>query len=136
MDGATMRTLSVAFCGLVLAGVLTGCGPSVDEVRGQAISQYQVGHYPEAENLFNQVLQRRPIDAESWYYLGRIAHAEKWYIRAMQCYEQSLRADPGYRPAQTALEQVKQDLGPDMYEKLKTNPDLNKTIPYAEPKAK
>jgi len=118
-----MRIISVVLCGAVLASVLGGC-VTVQQQRNDAISAYQVGDYERSEALFNSVLLRKPIDAASYYYLGAIAHAKKQYVRAMQMYEQSLRARPAYQPALIGMEQVKADLGIEMYERLRTNPNL------------
>lgn len=124
-----MRNLSVALFGLVLAGVLNGCGPSADEIRTQAISQYQIGHYDEAENLFEQVRQRRPMDPDSWYYLGKIAQEKNWYARAIHCYEQAIAADPSFKAPKAQLELIKKKIGDKRYDELRTNPDIDKTTP-------
>ena len=118
-----MRIISVVLCGVVLASVLGGC-VTVGQQRSEAISAYQVGDYERAEALFEGVLQREPIDAVSYYYLGAIAQSQRKYVRAMQMYEQSLRAQPSNLPAQNGIEDVKGILGPAMYERLRTNPEL------------
>ena len=121
-----MRFTNVVLCGSVLAVsvlVLGGC-VTVGQQRAEAVSAYQVGDYDRAEVLFEAVLERRPIDAESHYYLGAMAHSKRNYIRALHCYEQSIRKDPSYLPARNGIEQVKVDLGPDRYRRLQTNPEL------------
>jgi len=117
-----MRIIGVALCGVVLAG-LSGC-VTIQQQRSEAISAYQVGDFERAETLFEGVVKRSPIDAESWYYRGAIAHAQKKYEMAMFWYEQSLRADPGYRPAQVGMEIVRNDLGEERYNRLRTNPEI------------
>ena len=118
-----MRIISVVLCGVVAASVLGGC-VSIQQQRSEAISAYQVGDYERAEELFKGVELRAPADAEMWYYRGAMAHSQKQYIRAYQCYEQSLRNKPGYRPAQNGLAQAAADLGLEKAERLRTNPDL------------
>ncbi|MCL2701561.1 MAG: hypothetical protein FWE88_07690 [Phycisphaerae bacterium] len=122
-----MRDLNVVLCGAVLAMMLGGC-VSVQQQRSEAISAYQIGDYERAKTLFAGVIQRKPIDAVSYYYLGAIEHAQKNYVGAMHCYEQSLRRAPSYEPAQVGMAQAKIDLGPELFEKLRTNPSFQDPV--------
>lgn len=106
-----MRYLAYGFCAMVLSSVLVGCDPSPSELRTTAISEFQVGHNQKAEELFQRVVDKHPTDPDSWYYLGRIAHADKKYERAIYCYQCAIDADPGYEPAKYWLKRAKADAG-------------------------
>ena len=113
-----MKHIAYGFCAMLLAALLAGCEPSTNQLRSTAVAEYQVGHNKNAEKLFGQIIEQKPSDAESWYYLGRIAHAEGFLPRAIYCYQCCLDADPGYQPVDSAdpgprywLKKAKKDAG-------------------------
>jgi tetratricopeptide (TPR) repeat protein len=101
----------LALCGLCVMTMLAGCGTSTDELRSQGISGFQVGHLDKAKTLFQLVLDRRPGDAESYYYLGRIAHAQGDPMMAMYYYQSSIDADPAHQEARRWLAKAEQESG-------------------------
>jgi len=106
-----MKNIAYGLIAMVLSAALIGCDPSPSELRTTAISEFQVGHNQKAEELFQRVIDKYPADADSWYYMGRIAHADKKYERALYCYQCAIDADPGYEPAKYWLKKAQADAG-------------------------
>ncbi len=101
-----------ALIGMLATVVLVSGGCTLDKMRTEAISEFQVGHVAQAEKLFNQVLQRRPADAESLYYMGRIYHSRGQYEMAVAYYQQALDSDPSLTDAHQWLQKAIERLGP------------------------
>lgn len=106
-----MKHLALGLCALCLAAVLVGCEPSPNELLTTGITEYQIGHNEQAKKLFEQNLLKNPTDADSWYYLGRIAYDEKFYERAIYCYQCALDRNPAYEPAKHELQKAKAAAG-------------------------
>lgn len=102
-----MRYLTILVVGLVLAG----CVPSVGKVRERAISQYQLGHIEQAEMNFREVLDKRPYDAESLYYMGRIQQARGRPMRAVYYYQSCLDVQPSHEMARLWLRRAERQAG-------------------------
>lgn len=71
---ARVRVGGVGLAGLVAAVGLVGlggCGRPISEVRAGANYHYFNGDYESAEPLYEEVIQRRPGDAQGNYELGR-----------------------------------------------------------------
>ena len=99
------------FCALSAAVWLSGCGPSTSQLRNDGISAFQTGRMDEAAKLLQQVLDEKPSDAESLYYMGRIRQAEGAYEQAEFYYRCAIDADPRQREAPVWLEKVRRQLG-------------------------
>ena len=106
-----MKSIAYGVCAISLAAFLVGCGPSPEQIRTTAISEYQVGHHDRAMELFQRVLDSNPTDPLSWYYKGRIYHAQKKYANAIHCYQQAIDSDPGFTTARHYLKIAKEDFG-------------------------
>jgi len=114
----------VTLCGLatiLLAGAtlltVSGCGgPTPEQLRTKAISEYQVGKLEEARDLFRQVLWTEPADADSLFYLGRICYSQGEYAKAMYYYQSCLDVQPSNEAARRGLAEAKQAAGPDIAE--------------------
>jgi tetratricopeptide (TPR) repeat protein len=104
-----MKQLLIA--ALFATMLLTGCGPSTDELRTQGIAEFQVGHLDKAQSLFDRVLERKPSDGQSLYYMGRIYHATGFFERAIYCYESAIDADPSLDVARLWLMRAKSEAG-------------------------
>ncbi|MFP3937857.1 MAG: tetratricopeptide repeat protein [Phycisphaerae bacterium] len=102
-----MRYLTILIMGLLLAG----CGPSVRDVRERAISQYQLGEIERAEMNFREVLDKRPYDADSLYYMGRIQQARGRPLRAVYYYQSCLDVDPSHEMARLWLGRAERQTG-------------------------
>lgn len=102
----------IALLGLVAMAVLSGCGPSTDEIRDKAISAFQVGRMAEAQDNFQKVLDRRPGDSMSYYYLGRIRHAQGDTGMAIHFYQNAIDCDPTNQEARRWLARAKEEMGP------------------------
>ena len=103
-----MKQLLIA--GLFATMLLTGCGPSTDDLRTQGIAEFQVGHLDKAQSLFDRVLERKPSDGQSLYYMGRIYHATGFYERAVYFYGSAIDADPSLDMARLWLLRANSDL--------------------------
>jgi tetratricopeptide (TPR) repeat protein len=101
--------------------LLLGCAPSVGELRDEAVSQYQLGHSKQAELTFREVLDKRPYDAESLYYMGRILHGQGRLAQAIYYYQCCLDVDPSYETARLWLRRAQEQAG-DMGEDLRFLP--------------
>ncbi|MDY6913153.1 MAG: tetratricopeptide repeat protein [Planctomycetota bacterium] len=101
----------LAMFGICVAIFLAGCAPSIAELRSRGIGEFQVGHIPQARQLFQQVLERNPVDTAALYYTGRIHHAEGFYEQAIYYYQCSLDADPRNAEARTWLEKAQSEAG-------------------------
>jgi tetratricopeptide (TPR) repeat protein len=97
-----------------LAAFLAGCSPSPDEIRTAGIHEYEVGHHERALEKFNIVLKNQPSDALSLFYMGRIYHTQKLYVKAYYYYQAAIDADPGVAYAESTkryMKEVKEQLG-------------------------
>ena len=101
----------LAMCGICVVMFFAGCTPSTAELRSRGTSEFQVGHIPQARQLFQQVLECSPADPVALYYMGRIHHAEGFYEQAIYYYQCSLDADPRNAEARTWLEKVQKEAG-------------------------
>ncbi|MGC9455384.1 MAG: tetratricopeptide repeat protein [Phycisphaerae bacterium] len=102
-----MRYLTVVTVGLLMLG----CGPSVTEIRDQAVAQYQLGHIEQAEMNLREVLDERPYDAEALYYMGRIQQDMGRPTRAIYYYQCCLDVDPSHEMARMWLRRAEQQTG-------------------------
>jgi tetratricopeptide (TPR) repeat protein len=101
-------------CGLLTLTTVyvTGCGPSLDEQRNIAASNYQVGRFDEATSQFEQIVERHPADSASYLYLARIYRAQKRYEQAIYNYQRALTADASNSAARRELDQTRSEAGP------------------------
>ena len=121
-----MKSIICGMCAISLVVFLPGCptGPSQDDLRTTGVHEYQVGHHERAMEMFQRVLRSDPSDAVSLFYMGRIYHTQKLYIKAYYYYQAAIDADPGFGYAEATkryLKEVKQELG-DLADTLTTNP--------------
>ena len=96
---------------LVAAALCGGCGPTTEEMRVQAVSEYQVGHIRQAKDLLQRVLSREPSDPQALFYMGRIACAEQAWEDAIYYLQCSLDSDPSNDEARVLLEQAQRAAG-------------------------
>jgi tetratricopeptide (TPR) repeat protein len=88
------------------------------------VHEYQVGHHDRAMDLFQRVLKSDPSDAESLFYVARIYHTQKQYVKAYAYYQAAIDADPGFGYAESTkryLKEVREQLG-DLAGPLTVNP--------------
>lgn len=71
MKRSTTLVRMSGMVGLVVLAGVAGCGRSIAEVRAGANDYYFDGNYAEAQPLYEEVVERRPGDAQSNYELGR-----------------------------------------------------------------
>ncbi len=102
----------IALLGLVAMAMLSGCGPSTDDIRNRAISAFQVGRMAEAQENFDKVLASRPADSMSLFYLGRIRHAQGDTGMAIYFYQCAIDSDPTNQEARRWLARAKEEMGP------------------------
>lgn len=91
--------------------LLSGCTPTPDELVQEGISQFQLGHLERAEANIKQALDRRPSHPLGLFYMGRLYHAQKFYVMAIYYYQAAYDADPSLTEAMHFLEQAKQEAG-------------------------
>jgi tetratricopeptide (TPR) repeat protein len=101
----------LALYGLCAAFLLAGCEPSNVELRNKGIGEFEVGHMPQAKELFERILDRNHSDRDSLYYMGRICQAEGQYERAMYYYQCALDIDPSHKDARHYLAQAQEQAG-------------------------
>lgn len=89
--------------------VLSGCGASLDERRNSAISNFQTSHLDTAKAQFTTIIDQHPADGVSYYYLGRIYHAEGKYEMAAYNYQRALLCDPSNSQARLWLERAENE---------------------------
>ena len=96
---------------VAVALLALGCAPPVAKLREQGISQYQLGHTKQAELTFREVLDKRPYDEESLYYMGRILHAQGRLAQAIYYYQCCLDVDPSHESARLWLRRAQEQAG-------------------------
>jgi|GEM_PF-3557725 len=90
-----------------------GCqNPSPGEIRARAISEHQLGRPDAAEDLFRQVLDIRPSDTESLYYMGEILFSRGRYAEAYYYYQSAIDTNPGHAGAREGMAKTERALGP------------------------
>src|SRR5207302_11204458 len=52
----------------------TGSMPTIDEALAEAVRRHQAGDLRRAEEVYRQVLQADPANADAWHLLGVAAH--------------------------------------------------------------
>lgn len=62
--------------------------------RGWQIHQQR--QFVEAENIYRNVLQRSPNDANAWCFLGIALHDQRQYASAVECYRKALGLNPNF----------------------------------------
>jgi len=90
-------------CGAVLAVVLSGCGPSAEDLRNKGIAEYQIGRTEQARALLQMSLDLDPVDPEALYYMGRAMHTDEFYEHAIFYYQACLHVSPGHSEVQEWL---------------------------------
>ncbi len=103
----------LTLCGLVfalaMASGLAGCGifeRPVSEQRNDAISDYDVGRFEQAESKLKRITENHPGDALSFYYLGRVKESQNQYEWARIYYTDALTYDPKMTAARRQLDQL------------------------------
>src|SRR4051812_38122734 len=77
--------------------------PSVDTRLGLAIELHKAGRLADAENVYRDILQQAPRDANVLYLLGLIALATGRHQRAADLLGRSIRLNPDFAPAHLNL---------------------------------
>jgi len=101
----------IALCGMFTLALLSGCGPSISELRQNGVAEFQVGNADKAKDYFQQVLGRQPYDAATLYYMGRITHSEGAYEKAIWYYQCSIDADPRNEAPKRYLARAEEEAG-------------------------
>ncbi|MFB3894327.1 MAG: tetratricopeptide repeat protein [Phycisphaerae bacterium] len=88
-----------ALCGVLAAAMglamfASGCTEPIDDQRKIAKDYFDRSFFDKAEQGFRQIVNQQP-DALSYYYLGRIYHAEARFAEAIQNYNLAISLDPG-----------------------------------------
>jgi Tfp pilus assembly protein PilF len=67
------------------------------------------GEHDKAQGWLEQALLSPRYDAYHfpWYNLGRVYVAKELYTKARECFEESLRIEPGYTPAEEAIQKLR-----------------------------
>lgn len=102
-------------CGL-LASMLVlvgGCGPSLEQQRRSATAKFELLQLEQAEAQFKEILDRHPADSLSYYYMGRICHAQKRYAAATYNYQCAVSHDPSNAQARHWLDRCVEESGQD-----------------------
>ena len=70
------------------------------------------GKYDEAVSWLEKAVRSERYESYHfpWYNLGRAYAAKELYIRARECFEKALEIEPGYLPAEQALERLRKIL--------------------------
>jgi predicted Zn-dependent protease len=98
--------------GMLLALLLAGCGaPSREDLRTQALSQYQVGQTMDAKVTLERLLAQYPGDPDGLYLMGRICQSEHAYPQALYYYRSCLETAPWHEPARRWLTNAEQESG-------------------------
>ena len=98
--------------GVLLALLLAGCGvPSREELRSEAMAQYQVGRMPESKVTLDRLLAQYPGDPDGLYMMGRIHQSERAYPQALYYYRSCLEAAPWHKLARQWLTNAEQESG-------------------------
>jgi tetratricopeptide (TPR) repeat protein len=105
-----------AICGVLAASMglamfASGCAPSIDDQRNTAKDYFDRSFFDQAEKGFIGIVNQHP-DARSYYYLGRIYHAEARFAEAIQKYKLALALDPGDEQARAWLKRAVEDWPP------------------------
>ena len=69
---------------------------SVAEVFGQAWQYHQAGSFPQAEQLYRQVLQVQPANADAWCFLAAVCQAQGRLAEAVSDFRQALQVLPSH----------------------------------------
>lgn len=94
----------------MLLCLVAGCaGPSREELRDEAIAQFQVGRLDQARQALGELLSQYPSDPEGLYYMGRVCHAEGDLSQAIYYYRACLDAQPSFAAAQEWLAKAERE---------------------------
>lgn len=84
----------------------------------KAIQAVYAGNLSEAEVLLTQVISEEPINADAYFYRGKVRWQKGNLAPAINDFEKVLQIDPLHNQAKISIEMVKQILGfrnPDLY---------------------
>ncbi len=70
--------------------------PTIAEALQMGWRRHQSGDIAAAENVYRQVLQQAPNDANAWCFLGIACHDQSRYAEAMHAYETAIRIQPNF----------------------------------------
>ena len=96
----------------VMTAGMIGCAPSAEELRKQAISEFQLGRLEPAEKLFQQTLDAYAGDAVAYYYLGRIHYTQGRYEQAFFDFQNAAAVDTSMESARRWMLEAREKLGP------------------------
>ncbi len=106
-----MKTWTLAGLCAVLVLASSGCAPSASELRERAVAEFQLGHTDQAQQLLERALDKKPFDAVSLFYMGRIKHVGGFFEQAMHYYQMALKMDPSLTEARKWLARAQEQLG-------------------------
>lgn len=104
-----MRLIACAAIAVVF--LLSGCGPSRQELMNEGLTQFQSGNEVESDATFHRLLDHYPSDPAALYYLGRLNHSQGNYAQAMYYYQAAIDADPSNQSAREYLKKAQLDSG-------------------------
>jgi protein O-GlcNAc transferase len=84
---------------------------TVAEVFALAVQQHQAGNLPQAERLYQQILQADPCHADSHHLLGIVAYQTGRFDAAIASIRQALALNPGAAPYHSNLGLVHEAAG-------------------------
>jgi Flp pilus assembly protein TadD len=76
---------------------------TVSEVFALAWKHHQAGGFREAEQLYRQVLQVKPLHVDSWCFLGAVCEAQGKLAEAETSYRQAVKLAPPFATAHNCL---------------------------------
>jgi protein O-GlcNAc transferase len=76
-----------------------------------ALQHHQAGRLLEAEQIYRQILQADPTQADAWHLLGAVAHQRGLHQQAAECMQRALDIQPNVAAVHANLGQVYQALG-------------------------
>jgi len=102
MEKTTYSFLFLVVLTVTLGGTSLCVAETTAELTTKGIALYDDGHYDEALDLFEQVLETESDFAYAWYNKGNALYHLKEYKEAIEAYKKALEIDPEYSYADYA----------------------------------
>lgn len=80
--------------------------PDPSDLFDQAVKEYTAGHLPQAEKMFEKVIELDPANADAHFNMGAIKEWRNDWVSALSHYRAALRAKPGDKEIADAVKAV------------------------------
>ncbi len=90
----------------------------MNDYLNSGINELSAGNLSEAEVLLTKAIEANPMNAEAFYYRGKVKRQKGNFSEAINDFQRALDINPNFNQANVSIEMVKQIISfrnPDLY---------------------